>query len=140
MPVLKSGSPQYYSARLLGKGTGSKYLYPKGVKKLYWTSDDQLSPVGSPVIICEGVADAVYCSLIGPSIALLGSHYNGSLDDLLANRVVALCLDGDAAGIFAAITAKQKLKVAKNVKVVILPHKFDPTDIPVEELRRIICH
>jgi DNA primase len=136
MPIFRNGVPVYYSARLLGEGQPAyKYLYPTGVKKLYWTSSDALE---DPIIICEGVADAVYCSSIGSSIAVLGSYYNGSLDDKLAGHHVALVLDGDAPGILAAMTIKQNLKNVKSVKVVILPGEKDPTDFEVCKLREIV--
>jgi len=137
MPVMRMGNPVYFSARKLGKGIGLKYLYPTGVKKLPWVSSDKLER--EPIIICEGVADAVYCSFLSSSIAILGSYYDGSLDSLLFHRRVALVLDGDSAGILGALKIARQLQGhTKETKVCSLPAGFDPTDLSFEELNIII--
>lgn len=137
MPVMRMGNPVYFSARKLGKGTGLKYLYPTGVKKLPWVSSDKLEQ--EPIIICEGVADAVYCSFLSSSVAILGSYYDGSLDDLLHNRNVSLCLDGDSAGILGALKIARQLQGhTKETRICSLPVGCDPTDIPFAELDMLI--
>ncbi len=137
MPVFREKKIAYYSARkLLESENGSKYQYPLGVKKLCWISNDT-SP--TKLIICEGVADAVYCSNLATSVALLGSYYNRELDYLVRNRIVYLLLDGDSAGILAALHMAPILeKLAKQVITVILPDKKDPTDFTLDELRGYI--
>ena len=138
MPVLKNSEAIYYSARIMNPdATKSKYLYPKGVKRSYWTSKDIFE--SNEVMICEGVADAVYCSNLGDSVAILGSYYNGSLDNSLRGRSVYLVLDGDSAGIIASVRICAQIRpIAKSVKVVVLPNKKDPTDLEVDELRSLI--
>lgn len=132
MPVQRKGKQIYFSARRLGNGSGMKYLYPAGVKKEYWTSSDELER--DPIVFCEGVADAVFCSKISSSIAVLGSYYNGSLDSLISSRDVVICFDADAAGIIAAVNMMAQFKNIKSKRIVILPKGKDPTDIPLDEL------
>ena len=137
MPILKMGNPIYFSARLLSQGTYSKYLYPNGVKKSYWVSSEENSwePI---IIITEGVADAVYCSPLGTSIALLGSYYNNSLDSLLAGHHIAICMDCDAPGILAAMRIMGQLKDVASKKIVMLPNLCDPTDLELDKLKQMI--
>lgn len=136
MPILKNGYPVYYSARRLGEGNGLKYQYPKGVKKSLWVSTDALEQ--DPIIICEGVADAVYCSQISSSVAVLGSYYNGSLDSLFINRDIVLCFDGDTAGIIAAVNIMSQLKNVRSKRMVVLPKDNDPTDVEINKLTEYI--
>jgi len=135
MPILKNGVYSYYSARNISGKAGLKYSYPTGVKKLYWKSSDELT---SPIIICEGVADALYCSLISSSVAVLGSYYNGSLDDDFRGKDIILCMDGDSAGVLAAFGIMQQLKGVKSKRIVMLPKNCDPTDLPIGELTKLI--
>jgi DNA primase len=138
MPIWRNGSAAYYSARLLDADPQAlKYQYPKGVKKLYWISSDELA---SPVIITEGVADGVYCSQFGSSVAVLGSYYNNSLDDLLTGKHIVLCFDADAPGMVAAMRIATQLKVAKTVKLIVLPYKKDPTDLEPSKLKEFIVN
>ncbi len=100
-----------------------------------------MAPYSGLILVCEGVADAVYCSPLGTSIALLGSYYNGSLDDKLAGRHIALCMDCDSAGILAAMRIAGYLRdkgMAKSTKIVMLPNKKDPTDIPIDKLKQLV--
>lgn len=136
MPITRGGKNVSFSARRLS-GSGNKYHYQAGVRKAYWLSEDTLP--NSPIIMCEGVADAAYCSFLGSSIGVLGSYYDGSLDDLLRNRNVALLFDCDGAGLVASMRIATHIqKVAKNCKVVVLPYKKDPTDLELPKLRERI--
>lgn len=136
MPIQRMGQNIYFSARKLHLKTTqtSKYLYPTGVKKSIYSSRG----TGEKYIITEGVADAVYCSQIYPSIALLGCYYNGSLDIELTGKEILLCLDGDSPGILASLLLVKSFKTAKSVKIVSLPIGLDPTDIPIDQLKTII--
>jgi hypothetical protein len=139
MPIRKANGDDtciFFSARKLSKEDGQKYLYPTGVAKSYFVSMQK--PEKDVIVICEGVADAVYCSPIGTSVALLGVYYNGSLGYLFDNRDVAFCLDGDSAGLLAAMRIMGEIKNAKSKKLVLLPEGADPTDIPIEELKKLI--
>ncbi len=136
MPIKgMNGDVIYYSARRLTGTATSKYLYPEGVRKSYYVSNQTLE---SPIIITEGVADAVYASQVGTSIALLGAHYDGSLNDRLVGKHVAICMDGDPIGLLSAMRISTQLKACASVKVVVLPAKKDPTDLPVEDLAKLI--
>jgi DNA primase len=136
MPVYRNGKPVFYSARNLSNNGGPKYSYQKGAKREYWTSNDILE---SPVVICEGVADAAYTSNIADSVALLSNWYNGSLDDALAGKRVILALDGDVAGFTGAVRiAHQLRRVTQDVKVLGLPDGLDPTDIALPELKEML--
>jgi hypothetical protein len=132
MPIKREGVNISFSARRLS-GSGNKYHYQAGVKKNYFLSDDKLT--NDPIIFCEGVADAAYCSFISSSVGILGSYYDGSLDGLLCNHNVALVFDCDGAGLVSSMrTAVHIQKVAKSCKVVVLPHGKDPTDLELPAL------
>lgn len=147
MPIYRpdvSSEPVFYSARCLTDCKHSdgfvppKYSYPLNRKKEIWRSWDFAGesasvPINKHVLVGEGVADAVWLSQLGPSVALLGSH--GDLD-----RPFILVLDGDERGITAAFdivqTAKRKGLV--DAKTVVLPHDLDPTDVSVKDLQKMI--
>jgi len=136
MPIKRGGVNVSFSARRLS-GSGNKYHYQTGVKKVYFLSDDRM--VHDPIILCEGVADAAYCSQIGSSVGVLGSYYDGSLDELLGNRNVAIIFDCDGAGLVSAMRIATHIqKIAKSCRVVVLPNKKDPTDLPLDELKERI--
>ena len=85
MPCISAGTSVYFSARKIDDGPGPKYYYQKGAKKIYWQSNDFPNDI---VLIGEGVADAIYLSQFGSSIGILGSYYDGSLDNSIHNRRV----------------------------------------------------
>jgi len=135
MPVFKEGKPVFFSARKLTKYNGMKYKYPTGGKKELWTSGE----LKSPVIFCEGIADAAYVSVCNySSVALLGSWYNSSLDTKLSGLDIILLFDGDVAGVVAAANVRKSLSGVNSVKTVCLPEGLDPTDLPIEELKELI--
>ena len=131
MPIYKNGQMVFYSARRL-TGRGMKYLYPTGVQKKYFQSSDTLV---SPIFICEGVADAVYMSQFGSSIAVLGSYYDGSLDSSLLGHDCYIVFDGDAAGMVAGIRLASQIKA----KMIVLPNGKDPTDLSISEMKELVC-
>lgn len=136
MPVFEKGKgPVFYSARCVvwgGQDCPKKYKYttPENRERKMWASGGK----GKYVLVGEGVADAAYLSQIAPSVALLGSYGELSL------RKPLLVMDGDAKGIEAAFRIMQLLRkkgvVAGNV--VTLPPGKDPTDLTLEQLRRLI--
>jgi hypothetical protein len=135
MPIFRMGKPMFFSARKISEKTGLKYSYPQDAKKLHWLSDDNLT---SPIVICEGVADAAYVSLIHNSIALLGNFYDGSLDEQLKGNDVLIALDGDSVGVYSAMEIYKHLAPLANVKVIVFPDEKEPPDYEVEELRGIL--
>jgi len=136
MPCISAGTSIYFSARKIDDGPGPKYYYQNGAKKEYWLSLDFPS---KDILIGEGVADAIYLSQFGSSIAILGSHYNGSLDSHFRDRNVYIVLDSDGAGIAASLCiAAHITPLAKQTKIVMLPTGLDPTDMPTKDLRECI--
>lgn len=134
MPITRGGQNVFYSSRKIGTGAGPKYYYQTGAKRYYWKSDDFLA---SPtVFIGEGVADGIALSQLGASFALLGSHYDGSLDDLLVGKRVIIALDGDVPGMIAAVKIGSYLtKKGIPAKIATLPDGVDPTDCTADELK-----
>lgn len=137
MPVLRDGVPVFYSARCLTKRGGKKYHYQTGAKKHYWISNDKME---SPIVLCEGVADAAYTANVADSIAILGNFYDSSVDSYLVDKRVLVALDGDAIGFTSAVRIAKQLKQAgvKEVEVISLPDNQDPTDIPLQELKEML--
>lgn len=160
MPVYDhaiSSEPVFYSARCLTECGRSdinmfvapKYSTPENRKRVMWKSwefetleatvetwaDAVEAYLNSKryILVGEGVADAVWLSQIGPSVALLGSH--GEL-----TQPFILVLDGDERGINAAFQIAQDAKRAGLVdaKTVTLPPGADPTDVSVKELIEMI--
>jgi hypothetical protein len=137
MPIWRNGEAVFYSARNLSNNGGPKYNYQKGAKREYWTSRDTME---SPIVICEGVADAAYVSNVADSIALLSNYYNNSLNSTLAGKRVIVALDGDTVGITSAFTIAKQLKgLVKSVSVVTLPDGLDPTDLELPALKELLC-
>ena len=136
MPVLLKKVPVFYSARcllawnsLLGCPKEFKYTTPAGRARKMWSSGGR----GKYKLYGEGIADAAYLSQLAPSRALLGSSWS-VLDYAI------LVLDGDAKGIEAAFKIVQdaRKRGMVNVKTVLLPPGKDPTDVPIEKLRKLI--
>ena len=135
MPIIRNGQPVFYSARRLTNNGGLKYYYQTGCKRHYWISRDKME---SPIVICEGVADSVYTSLVADSVALLSNYYNGSLDSDLAGKRVIVALDGDSIGFTSAVRIAKQLQGICNVTVASLPEGKDPTDLPIAELKELL--
>ena len=135
MPIIREGKEVFYSARRLTDCGGLKYAYPKGVKRIPWVSSDDLK---SPVILCEGVADAAYLSPLYSSVALLGNYYNTVLDPLLKDKDIVVMLDGDAVGISSAMKVATEITVAKSSKIALLENNFDPTDLRYSQITQLV--
>lgn len=140
MPVWRGDDPVFYSARLVGNGDGLKYMTPHRVKKHYWISTDDVGfPEEPPIFFCEGVADAAYMSLFGSSVALLGVGYDGSLDEVIKDRKVVICFDGDVVGRLQANRLGNDLtKLTKCAKILILDEGTDPTDLTPDQMKKKI--
>src|SRR5574341_113043 len=141
MPISRNEKPVFYSARRLSdKITYPKYLYPAS-PKVYWTSVEP-KEFKKTVGFLEGVADASYVSIIPgiSTVALLGSWYDGSLNEYLQDKHIRIMMDGDAKGIEAAFRVMQSFKRAGlvNVDAVILPDNADPTDLSLGDLRKAL--
>lgn len=130
MPIFRRKLPVGYSARRITNNGGKKYRLPKDRAKYIWQSSDSLR---LPVLVGEGVADAVWLSQLGSSVALLGSY--GEIPEL----PIITVMDGDEKGIEAAfrIVQEQKKKGIVGAQAVILPGG-DPTDYTLKELSKII--
>lgn len=133
LPILRKGQPTFFSARKLSSAPGLKYTYPTGARKSPWISSDDLP---EPVVICEGVADAAYTSLVASSVAILGNFYDGSLDDSLKGKRVVVALDGDAVGIYSAVGIYKHLQNLCNVSVAVFGDGKEPVDFEPDELRK----
>lgn len=125
MPVVREGTPVFYSARALDPTASKKYLHASGQKKQYWLSDEGL--VRDPIFICEGVADAAALAQHSSSVALMGINYDGSLDRLLKNREVIIALDGDAAGMLASTLLATLVASVTPSLYIFTGEKEDPT-------------
>jgi DNA primase len=135
MPIFRKGEPVFYASRDLTGNAYLKYTYPKGVEKQVWISKDKLV---SPVVLTEGIADAVYASQVFPSVvALLGNYLMESVIPLLVGKVVVVMLDGDIRGFEGTARIVQGL-LRKGIAVtpVYLPEGKDPTDLTLEQLRQ----
>src|SRR3989304_2484470 len=138
LPVLdEKEKPIFYQARSLDKNVkkSGKYISAPGVKKMYWISYPIIHCV--PWFICEGIADAIYMSQFGNSVGLMGLDYDGSLDHLLDDSKVYMCLDSDIPGYLAGLYISTLLKNSK-VTFINLPAGKDPVDIPIKEMSNII--
>lgn len=135
MPIFRMGNATFFSARKISETEGLKYTYPLGAKKLPWISSDVF---GGTVVITEGVADAAYCSLVSSSVALLGNHYDGSLDNNLRAKRVVVALDGDVVGISSAVGIYNYLAPMCDVEVVTFPDGKEPVDFELPELKEIL--
>ena len=134
LPVIRDNRLVFYSARIVGDRK-PKYLTAKGCKKEYWVSSFEFS---SLIFICEGVADAIYMSQFGTSIALLGLHYNGSLDQLLKDKTIVICFDKDLAGECAALSLAGQLVSLCSIKFLSLEEDKDVTEFPSHEIRKVL--
>lgn len=137
MPVYQGEfvkGPVFYSARLL-TGEGPKYLTPKGCKKHYWSSDD-IYP-GDTIFISEGIADGIYMSQFGKSVALLGTNYDGSLDEQFRNSIVICAFDPDMAGVVGSFKFMSQISsLVKEIHLLTLDN--DPTNYTVDEMKELI--
>src|SRR5574341_696187 len=140
MSVTRGGKIVFYSARSLESESKLKYLYPS-VPKVYWTSVEP-EKFKKTVVFLEGVADAAYISSILSisAVALLGSWYDGSLNQYLQDKKIRIMMDGDAKGIEAAFRVMQSFKKDGLVKVnvIMLPEGANPTNLNLIELKRLI--
>lgn len=139
LPVYRDGKAVFYTARNL-ESDEPKYVSALRVKKQYWLSDEHY-PIGD-LFICEGIADAVYMSQIGQSIALLGTNYNGTLDSWMksANRII-IAFDGDAVGRIHGMQLARELsdkQIGKRVFLLPIPMNLDPVDLKLDQLQNLI--
>lgn len=139
LPVYRDGKMVFWTARNLESGE-PKYLSAHGSKKQYWLSDEHY-PTGD-LFICEGIADAVYMSQIGQSMALLGTNYNGKLDSWMrsANRII-VAFDGDAVGRIHGMQLARELsdkQIGKRVFLLPIPMNLDPVDLKLDQLQNLI--
>lgn len=139
MPVFKNKNTVSYSARMLAElnsGFG-KYVIPKNVKKEYWTSVNP-KKFGKKVFISEGIADGAYLSQLGSSIALLGSSYDGSLNEHLEGKEIYVVFDGDIAGKKLVWNVVKALPSSSITRIVQLDKDKDPTDYTLPQLKKKI--
>lgn len=91
------GDLNYYTNRKVGKAFGAKYMFPDGVKKSKIIFFENLIDFSQPVILTEGVFDAINIGF--NAIPLLGSFMSKVLMEKLIEEKtpeVILFLDNDA--------------------------------------------
>lgn len=147
MPVYKRGQSVFFSARITekewqraeGNPMVRKYETPYGVRKQYWISNENPS-IFSTVFICEGVADSLYMSQFGTSIGLMGTVYDGSLDDFLKQvSKIVICFDNDLVGNLSSIKiAKYLSNITDKVKLLMLDKDRDPVDYTSYAMLKIL--
>lgn len=97
IPVVTRGEVTF-QARLTS-GEGPKYLNPAGTKGAFIHGFDRVDMRSGPVLICEGVIDAISVWRAGGvAVALMGKSCSSLQVDLLKSlkRDLIVCLDGDA--------------------------------------------
>jgi hypothetical protein len=140
LPVYRNSKMVFWTARNLDKKGEPKYLSAHGSRKHYWLSDEQY-PTGD-LFIAESIADACYLSQLGQSVGLLGTSYNGSLDNWMksASRII-IAFDGDVVGRIASLTLAKYLcenKICKRVSILAVETGKDPVDINLDTLTILI--
>lgn len=123
-PVVTRGEVTF-QARLTG-GDGPKYLSPSGTKGAFVHAFDRVSMREGPVLICEGIFDAISIWRSGGvGVALLGKSLSGLQAELLKSlkRELIICLDGDA--IESAKELSLKLDRASILRI---PDSKDPDE------------
>lgn len=140
LPVYRNGKMVFWTARNLDKTGEPKYLGAHGSRKAYWLSDEQY-PTGD-LFIAESIADACYLSLLGQSVGLLGTSYNGSLNNWMKSATkIIICFDGDIAGRVASLTTAKYLRdnsICKRVYILPIPIGKDPNDLEIGELKELV--
>jgi hypothetical protein len=97
IPVVTRGEVTF-QARLTS-GEGPKYLNPAGTKGAFIHGFDRVDMRSGPVLICEGVIDAISVWRAGGvAVGLMGKSCSALQRDLLTSlkRDLIICLDGDA--------------------------------------------
>jgi len=139
LPVLRSGNPVFYQARSIDKNINKKYKYmgPKGVAKQAWFSQKQ--NINGPIFICEGIADAVYMSQFGNSMAIMGLNINSETELLIKEYDTAvLCLDNDFPGDIAALSIALQLRKYMRIYYLSLEKGKDPTEYSFTDMEKLI--
>lgn len=118
-----------------GSHAAGNYAYPRGMKRgerLY--NGEVLDHVSDiPVVVVEGVLDAIYCGL-DSSVAVLGSPSNSHYDLLRrSRRPVCVVLDGDAWRAGWALAYKLQLDGVRAGSVRLGP-RVDPDEVPAATL------
>lgn len=118
-----------FVGRAWSKKVDRTYLYPKGMQRgevLYNHSALHIK-TDEPIMVVEGVFDAL--ALWPNAVAVLGKPSHFQIDALsVANRPVAIVLDGDAWQEGYALAMKLRL-LGQRAGSVTLPPKTDPDEV-----------
>lgn len=124
--------------RRLPGTSGTKYLYPRGFKQVFFPLDRFAGPAA---ILCEGALDAMWLHQLGRAggLALLGTGITGAQADWLraSVRYIVLALDGDDAGRRATGQLVQRL-AGLDVRVARLPDGRDVQDLAPGEVGEVL--
>ena len=139
LPVYRNGKMVFYTARNL-ESNNPKYLSAHGSQKQYFLSSENYPT--DTLFIAESIADACYLSLLGQSVGLLGTSYNGSLNNWMKSATkIIICFDGDIAGRVASLTTAKYLRdnsICKRVYILPIPIGKDPNDLEIGELKELV--
>jgi hypothetical protein len=139
LPVYRDSKMVFWTSRNL-KSDDPKYISAPGVKKQYWLSGEDYPT--KDLFICESIADAAYMSQIGQSVGLMGTKYDGSLDNWMKSaRRIVIAFDGDAIGRVQGMVLARYLsdqKIGKKVLMLPTPIGKDPVDMQIQELEEVI--
>lgn len=126
----------------LPEGEG-KYKFPRGFKKsLVLYNLHRVRPVAERVIVVEGFFGLLAVHQAGHPdvVALMGSALSREHRELLVARFreVVILLDGDEAGVTAAIKVERDLTGRVAVRRAHLPTGAQPDSVSAEELREVL--
>lgn len=117
-----------------------KYVFMKDrLKPLYGVYELDKKRVNDPLIVCEGVIDALIARKYGyNAVALLGLGSKTATDTIneLPHRKVYLCLDGDNAGLEAMKKISLYIK-NKLISFMFLPKGRDIDELSKEEFDKV---
>lgn len=133
----------FYSARSVLPnnllGGQPKYLFPKGTPKGIFNIDR--AHQYKTLIICEGPfsAIAIGVNAIGLYGKTLSKYQRRLLLDLVPNKEIIVCLDGDAPQ-HSIKLAQTLAKEYAYVRVCLLPPGYDPADMPQSVVHTMLSH